>query len=127
MFVLDTNDLSVQYRLYTELADLKAEHEYYRHKLKELKQERAAVMGNPALLEKYAREKLKKKSCDLIVANDIESGKIFGSEETKAFFISAKKSQALGKISKVELAKLLSEKIVKWQVLNILLAFSSFL
>lgn len=65
-------------------------------------------------LEKYAREKLKKKNCDLIVANDIESGKIFGSEETKAFFISAKKSQALGKISKVELAKLLSEKIVKF-------------
>ena len=69
MFVLDNNDLSVQYRLYTELADLKTEHEYYRHKLKELKQERAAVMGNPALLEKYAREKylMKKPTEDLYV------------------------------------------------------------
>jgi len=72
MFVLDTNDLSVQYRLYTELAELKAEHEYYRHKLKELKQERAAVMGNPALLEKYAREKyfMKRPKEDVFVIVD---------------------------------------------------------
>ena len=72
MFVLDTNDLSVQYRLSKELADLEAEHEYYRHKLKELKQERAAVMGNPALLEKYAREKyyMKRPKEDVFVIVD---------------------------------------------------------
>jgi cell division protein FtsB len=54
------------------LADLKAEHEYYRHKLKELKQERAAVMGNPALLEKYAREKyyMKRPKEDVFVIVD---------------------------------------------------------
>jgi cell division protein FtsB len=57
------------------LADLKAEHEYYRHKLKELKQERAAVMGNPALLEKYAREKyfMKRPSEDVFVIVDQEN------------------------------------------------------
>lgn len=72
MFLLDNNDLTVQYRLYTELADLKTEHEYYRFKLKELKQERAAVMGNPALLEKYAREKyfMKRPSEDVFVIVD---------------------------------------------------------
>ncbi|MEY2636597.1 MAG: hypothetical protein RLZZ197_1073 [Bacteroidota bacterium] len=73
MFVLDTNDLSVQYRLYTELADLKAEHEYYRQKLKELKVERAAVMGNPALLEKYAREFMKRPKEDVFVIVDQEN------------------------------------------------------
>ena len=75
MFVLDNNDLTVQYRLYTELADLKAEHEYYRHKLKELKTERAAVMGHPALLEKYAREKyfMKRPLEDVFVIVDQEN------------------------------------------------------
>lgn len=63
-------------------------------------------------LEKYAREKLKKKNCDLIVANDIESGKIFGADETKVILVSAKKSEDLGKISKAELAKILAQKIV---------------
>ena len=75
MFLLDTNDLSVQYRLSNELAELKAEHDYYRHKLRELKQERAAVMGNPTLLEKYAREKyfMKRPSEDVFVIVDQEN------------------------------------------------------
>jgi cell division protein FtsB len=75
MFLLDTNDLSVQYRLSNELAELKAEHDYYRHKLRELKQERAAVMGNPTLLEKYAREKyfMKRPKEDIFVIVDQEN------------------------------------------------------
>ena len=63
-------------------------------------------------LKKYAGEKLKKKNCDLVVANDIEAGKIFGSDFTKAFFVTAKKTEDLGKISKSELAKLLAKKIL---------------
>ncbi len=63
-------------------------------------------------LEKYAREKLEKKNCDLIVANKIESGKIFGSNETDAIFVTAKKSEKLGIISKTKLAKLLAGKIL---------------
>jgi phosphopantothenoylcysteine decarboxylase/phosphopantothenate--cysteine ligase len=59
-------------------------------------------------LEKHAREKLKKKNCDLIIANDIESGKIFGSDETKAIFVSKNKTENLGKISKEKLAELLA-------------------
>jgi phosphopantothenoylcysteine decarboxylase / phosphopantothenate---cysteine ligase len=66
-------------------------------------------------LEKYARDKLQKKNCDLIVANDIESGKIFGSDQTKVMLVGAKKSQNLGRISKADLAKILAEKIISSQ------------
>jgi len=64
-------------------------------------------------LQKYAKEKLLKKNCDLIVANDVEAGEIFGSDQTKAFLVSKNKSENLGKISKAELAKILAEKIIK--------------
>lgn len=65
-------------------------------------------------LEENAKKKLKKKNCDLIVANDIESGKIFGSNQTKVLFVSDKETENLGKISKSELAKLLIIKIYKY-------------
>lgn len=64
-------------------------------------------------LEKYAKEKLKKKNCDLVVANDIESGKIFGADQTDAIFVTKNKTEKLGKISKSELAKLLAQKITQ--------------
>ncbi|MBM3579430.1 MAG: bifunctional phosphopantothenoylcysteine decarboxylase/phosphopantothenate--cysteine ligase CoaBC [Alphaproteobacteria bacterium] len=62
-------------------------------------------------LEKYAREKLQKKNCDLIVANDVEEGEIFGADETRALLISKNKTENLGKILKSELAKILAKKI----------------
>jgi phosphopantothenoylcysteine decarboxylase / phosphopantothenate---cysteine ligase len=62
-------------------------------------------------LEKFAKEKLQKKNCDLIVANDIESGKIFGSNETKVMFVGKRKSENLGTISKAKLAQILGIKI----------------
>ncbi len=64
-------------------------------------------------LEKHAREKLAKKNCDLVVANDIEGGEIFGSSQTKVIFVGKKKTEDLGKISKANLAKLLADKIVE--------------
>jgi hypothetical protein len=48
----------------------------------------------------------------LIIANDIESGKIFGSELTHAYFVEKNKTDDLGKISKVELAKRLAKKLL---------------
>ena len=57
MFILDSNDLTVQYRLWSELSDMKAEKAFYQQKIKELEKEKRMVIGNPALLEKYAREK----------------------------------------------------------------------
>ncbi len=67
-------------------------------------------------LENYAREKLTKKNCDLIVANNIESGKIFGSNLTDAIFVTKDKAEKLEKITKDELANLLSKRIS--EVLN---------
>lgn len=65
-------------------------------------------------LQKYAKEKLQKKNCDLIVANDVEAGEIFGSDQTKVFLVSKNKSENLGKISKAELARILAEKIIRF-------------
>jgi phosphopantothenoylcysteine decarboxylase/phosphopantothenate--cysteine ligase len=62
-------------------------------------------------LKKYALEKLQKKNCDLVVGNDIEEGKIFGNSQTKAIFVNKKKTEDLGRMSKVELANLLAEKV----------------
>lgn len=59
-----------------------------------------------------AREKLHKKNCNLIIANDIENGKIFGSQETKAYFVYHNNQQDLGKITKNQLALLLAKEIV---------------
>jgi phosphopantothenoylcysteine decarboxylase/phosphopantothenate--cysteine ligase len=56
-------------------------------------------------LEKYAKEKLQKKNCDLIVGNEIEKGKIFGNHQTSAILVSKKSVKKLGKISKIELAE----------------------
>ncbi len=62
-------------------------------------------------IEKYAKEKLVKKNCDLIVANEIEEGRVFGGNKTNAYFITGNKTEKLGKILKTELAKTLSLKI----------------
>ncbi len=70
-------------------------------------------------LQKYAKEKLQKKNCDLIVANDVEAGEIFGSDQTKVFLVSKNKSENLNKISKAELARILAEKIIKFENFNI--------
>lgn len=64
-------------------------------------------------LEKYAKDKLEKKNCDLIVANDIESGAIFGSNETKVLLLSKNATKDLGKISKTQLATFLAHQIVE--------------
>jgi phosphopantothenoylcysteine decarboxylase/phosphopantothenate--cysteine ligase len=63
-------------------------------------------------LEKNAREKLRKKNCDLIVANNIDDGKIFGANESEVIFVSEKKTEKLGKISKAKLAQILATKLL---------------
>ena len=72
MFFLDTNDLTVQYRLWNELSSMKSEKAFYQQKIKELEKERRMVIGNPALFEKYAREKylMKKPKEDIFVIVD---------------------------------------------------------
>ncbi|MEK6746349.1 MAG: bifunctional phosphopantothenoylcysteine decarboxylase/phosphopantothenate--cysteine ligase CoaBC [Pseudomonadota bacterium] len=62
-------------------------------------------------LEKNAKEKLKKKNCDWILANDVSGGKVFEQDNTDILFISGNKSEVWGKMSKQEVAKKLVEKI----------------
>lgn len=64
-------------------------------------------------LEEHAREKLKRKECDLIVANDVSRGDIgfdAGENEVGLFFTSGER-QLLPKLTKVELASRLIEVI----------------
>ena len=72
MFVLDSNDITVQIRLWNELRQLENEKVYYQQKKKELEKERRLVIGNPSLLEKFAREKylMKKPKEDIFVIVD---------------------------------------------------------
>ena len=47
------------------------------------------------------------------MANDIESGEIFGSNETKVLLISKDESKYIGKISKTRLYELLANILVQ--------------
>ncbi len=74
----------------------------------------ALVVGFAAESENLlqnARAKLKRKNCDLIVANDVENGKIFGSNKSRAMLIGHDLEEDLGEIKKVELAQILANKI----------------
>lgn len=77
----------------------------------------ALVIGFAAesnnLLE-YATQKLHKKNCDFIIANDIEGGKIFGSAQSKSFIVSNHETIDLGTISKIDLAQIVANHIVKY-------------
>ena len=78
MAFLDTNDFLVQYRLFSELNHLKSEKAYYQQQLKALEKEKRQVMGNPALLEKYAREKyfMKRPKEDIYILVDDQNNGI---------------------------------------------------
>jgi len=58
-----------------------------------------------------AKEKLQKKNCDLIIANDIENGAIFGSPNSKAYLLEKNSIQDLGEVSKNNLAKIIAERV----------------
>jgi len=59
-----------------------------------------------------AKQKLLNKNCDLIVANDIENGKIFGSDFTSAFFVEKNYHSDLFNGTKLQLAHNLANIIV---------------
>lgn len=62
-----------------------------------------------------AEQKLRNKNCDLIVANDIANGKIFGSDLTSAFFVAKNYHSDLFNGTKVQLAQNLANFIVTKQ------------
>lgn len=57
MLFFDSNDFITQYRMNRELNDKEEMKEYYLEKMAEVQQDREELMGNPELLEKFAREK----------------------------------------------------------------------
>jgi cell division protein DivIC len=57
MLFFDSNDFITQYRMSRELRDKEKDKEYYLEKMAEVQQDREELMGNPTLLEKFAREK----------------------------------------------------------------------
>lgn len=79
----------------------------------------ALVIGFAAESEhiiEYAREKLNNKKCDMIIANDIRNGDIFGSDYNnihiiKSSVIDAHQQRNYNNISKVEVAHILCDEI----------------
>ena len=57
MLFFDSNDFVTQYQMRRELGDLERDKEHYLEKMAEVEKDRRELMGNPALLEKFAREK----------------------------------------------------------------------
>ena len=57
MLFFDSNDFITQYQMSKQLSDLEDVKEGYLEKMDEVVKDRNALMGNPDLLEKYAREK----------------------------------------------------------------------
>lgn len=66
---IDSNDLFMQGQLSIKKSDLESTKAFYEEKIMEVKNEREALLSNPALLEKLAREKyfMKRPGEDLYV------------------------------------------------------------
>ena len=57
MLFFDTNDLVSQYQLRKKVRDLEDKKQYFTEKIEAVNKDRAELMSNPQLLEKFAREK----------------------------------------------------------------------
>ncbi|GAB3827371.1 FtsB family cell division protein [Pontibacter rugosus] len=57
MLFFDSNDFITQYQMRRQLNNLEADKEHYLEKMAEVEKDRKELMGNPELLEKFAREK----------------------------------------------------------------------
>ncbi len=62
-------------------------------------------------LIKNAEVKLKEKNCDLIIANDVQDGEIFGSDYNQISVIDKKGVEAFKKMTKKEVAEIVVRKI----------------
>ena len=57
MVFFDSNDFVTQLQRRRKLAELEEERDYYKAKIGEVEKERDALLNNPDLLEKFARER----------------------------------------------------------------------
>jgi phosphopantothenoylcysteine decarboxylase/phosphopantothenate--cysteine ligase len=62
-------------------------------------------------LAENAHEKLKRKGCDFILANDVSGGKVFEQDSNEILFLSRQESENWEKMSKQEIALKLVDKI----------------
>jgi cell division protein FtsB len=69
MIFLDSNDLISRFKLGAKLRNLNNEKEYYQSKIADVEKDRAELLTNQELLEKFAREKylMKKESEDIFI------------------------------------------------------------
>ena len=69
---LDSNDLISRFKLGAKLRDLDNEKEYYQSKIADVEKDRAELLTNQDLLEKFAREKylMKKESEDIFIIQE---------------------------------------------------------
>lgn len=76
MLVFDANDMVSQFKLWRQVKQLDDDKQSYQQAIEKVKSERKEVMGNPQLLEKFARERylMKKSTEDVFVIVD-ERGK----------------------------------------------------
>jgi phosphopantothenoylcysteine decarboxylase/phosphopantothenate--cysteine ligase len=73
----------------------------------------AAETLSGAALVAAAQEKLQRKDCDLVVANDVSNGKVFGDDATEVVIISQAGLLANVAGSKLQIANTLLDEIVK--------------
>lgn len=59
-----------------------------------------------------AQEKLKRKGADIIVANDVSEGKVFGSDITSALILSSDEQEYCSNVSKLQLAQHLLDAVL---------------
>lgn len=69
MLFFDANDLISQYKITSKLNELIDEKEYYTKKREQVKKDRQELLGDKAMLEKFARERylMKRKYEDLFI------------------------------------------------------------
>lgn len=69
---LDSNDLISRFKMTTKIGSLENEKEFYQEKIKEVEKDRAELMTNKELLEKFAREKylMKKETEDIFIVEE---------------------------------------------------------
>ncbi|MCH6255989.1 bifunctional phosphopantothenoylcysteine decarboxylase/phosphopantothenate--cysteine ligase CoaBC [Puniceicoccaceae bacterium K14] len=61
----------------------------------------------------YAKQKLEKKGCDLVIANDVSSGAVFGKDDTQVHFVSREAINSLEPMKKSEVADILASWIAE--------------
>jgi cell division protein DivIC len=69
MLFFDANDFIKQFQMSRKLSDLENEKDFYLEKIAEVQKDRAELLSNPSLLEKFAREKyfMKKPGEDIFI------------------------------------------------------------